>query len=92
MLAIGAIKCIEDKGLSVPHDISVIGFDNVPTGEFISPGLTTISQPCYELAEKAAKMLLEQIAKPSLPPRKVLLPCELVVRGSTTENIKKKLA
>lgn len=91
MLAIGAIKCIEDNGLSVPHDISVIGFDNVPTGEYISPGLTTVSQPSLELAERAAKMLLELIAKPTLPPRKVLLPCELVVRGSTAENRKNKL-
>jgi len=86
MLAIGAIKCIEDNGFNVPHDISVIGFDNIPIGEYIYPGLTTVSQPSLEIAEKAAKMLLELIAKPTLPARKVLLPCELVVRGSTAEN------
>ena len=54
MLAIGAIKCIKDKGLSVPHDISIIGFDNIPTGGYISP-LTTINQPCLDIAEKQQK-------------------------------------
>ncbi|HHU32957.1 MAG TPA: LacI family transcriptional regulator [Clostridia bacterium] len=92
MLAIGAIKCIKDKGLSVPHDISIIGFDNIPTGGYISPGLTTINQPCLDIAEKAAKMLLEQIAKPATSVRKILLPCELIIRGSTSENRKKQVS
>lgn len=85
MMAIGALKCIQDKGLKVPSDISIVGFDNIPMSEYFSPGLTTVHQPSLETAESAAKMLLEQIEKPHIPIRKALLPAQLIVRGSTAK-------
>ncbi|NLK94235.1 MAG: LacI family transcriptional regulator [Clostridiales bacterium] len=58
VMAIGAAKAISDKGLIVGKDISLIGFDGMDVSEFYNPGITTISQPKKEIAEKSAKLLL----------------------------------
>ena len=58
VLAIGAIKAVQDKGLRVPDDISVVGFDGIENGEFTNPVLTTFVQPVEEIAEKSVSTLL----------------------------------
>lgn len=55
--AIGAIRALKDKGLGVPKDISVIGFDGIELGEYYNPKLTTIKQPAKELATKSVEIL-----------------------------------
>ena len=69
LMAIGAIDTARDEfGLSIPDDLSVVGFDGVGPAEWPSYRLTTIRQPVRRMAEAAVTMLLERIANPELPP------------------------
>lgn len=61
IMAIGVISAITDRGLKVPEDISVIGFDGIEFANYINPKLTTIKQPIEKMAEKSIEMLLELI-------------------------------
>jgi LacI family transcriptional regulator len=81
--AIGAIWAFQEAGLSMPEDISVVGFDDVPVAVFSSPELTTVRQPLQRMGQIAAKTLIEQIeGKAKFQPEIVIEP-ELVVRAST---------
>ena len=80
--AIGAIRGFLDAGLSVPEDVSVIGFDDIQVASFFNPSLTTVRQPLQEMGRTAGRVLLESLAGGSLPERVVVEP-ELVVRAST---------
>lgn len=62
LIAIGAIKALQDAGLRVPTDIAVTGFDDIEVAAFISPTLTTLRQPRYEMGVKAAEVLLELLS------------------------------
>jgi DNA-binding LacI/PurR family transcriptional regulator len=84
--AFGAISAARDQGLSVPDDIAVVGFDNVPLGAYSTPPLTTIEQPTPELGRKAVSMLLERLnGQVSGEGREICFPCRLIVRESTCE-------
>lgn len=84
LLAIGMIQGIKEKGLSVPRDIAIIGFDNIPLAAFPEIRLTTIHQPKYEMGQMAADILLEKIEKRTPgQPRRVILEPELIVRSSS---------
>jgi LacI family transcriptional regulator len=61
MMAFGAISAISDMGLKVPQDISVIGFNGIELGGYYCPKLTTLRQPCEEIASKSVRMLLRSI-------------------------------
>jgi DNA-binding LacI/PurR family transcriptional regulator len=78
-LAIGALHAAEARGIAVPQELSVIGFDDTPAASDARPPLSTITQPHREKGETAARMLLH----PSAQPRRVVLPTALVVREST---------
>lgn len=80
--AIGAIRAIQDKGLSVPKDVSVIGVDDLQISAFTSPRLTTIRQPLREMGVTAASALLRLIQGEEVPVETVMQP-ELVIREST---------
>lgn len=81
-LAIGALKEIQEMGLSVPQDISVVGFDDLPSSMLAFPFLTVASQPAYDLGFRAASLLLERITKPDLPPRSEILSTQIIQRSS----------
>ena len=83
MMAVGAIKAIEDAGLRCPHDVSVVGFDDVQLAEYVSPPLTTIRQDKRGLGAAAARSLAQLIDEPESVPPMYVLPAELVVRAST---------
>jgi LacI family transcriptional regulator len=80
--AIGAVRAIQDQGLQVPRDISVIGVDDLEFSAYVSPRLTTIRQPLISMGAAAASTLLRQIQGEDVPEETVLQP-ELVVREST---------
>ncbi|WP_227765482.1 LacI family DNA-binding transcriptional regulator [Zhaonella formicivorans] len=82
IMAIGAMKCAQDRGLKIPEDVAIVGFDDIPMSEYTTPGLTTLRAPNFQIGKTAATILLEQINNPTAPIRKVLLPVELVLRGS----------
>ena len=78
-LARSTLKAIKEEGLSVPEDISVVGFDNQRFSEYL--GLTTIAQPFYEMGEKAAQILLKKL-KGEEEINKIFLEPKLVIRES----------
>jgi LacI family transcriptional regulator len=78
--AFGVMDAIRTAGLRVPHDISVIGFDDIPDARWTHPPLTTVHQPMREMGQRAARMLLQSIEHPDLPPQRIELPTELMVR------------
>ncbi len=81
--AYGAIQAIEDAGLRVPEDISVVGFDDLAGSAAFGAGLTTIAVPKRALGMVAVQTLANLLAEPSLPPIKTLMYTHLVVRGTT---------
>lgn len=80
-LAIGACHGGRAAGRKIPSELSVVGFDDVPRARTSNPPLTTIRQPLVDKGKAAAELLLEQID--GAPPRRIILPIELVVRDST---------
>ncbi|MGF7452316.1 HTH-type transcriptional repressor PurR [Pasteurella bettyae] len=82
IMALGAISAIADKGLRVPDDISVIGYDNVHSSRFFAPPLTTIHQSKARLGERALKLLFERISNKEAKRETIEIHPELVVRKS----------
>lgn len=80
--AIGAIRAIREKGLRVPEDISVVGFDDINSAAFQNPGLTTVRQPLGIMATKAVRILIQRLSGGE-DPKEVSVEPELVVREST---------
>jgi DNA-binding LacI/PurR family transcriptional regulator len=79
--AFGVLEAAQDAVMRVPEDLSVIGYDDIEIAEYL--GLTTIRQPLFALGVEGVALLLDSIANPPPAPRRVLLPVELVVRGTT---------
>lgn len=78
----GAMSAIAKLGLSIPEDLSLVGFDDLDWMAFLPPGITTVAQPRTAMGEMAARMLLQQIEGEKSPARVVLMPASLVARGS----------
>ena len=83
MTAFGVIHAIEANGLSVPDDISVVGFDNIFEAELFKPGLTTVNQNIHAIGVKAIEELISMIKSTEYPPPVVTEPSSLVVRASS---------
>jgi DNA-binding LacI/PurR family transcriptional regulator len=83
MSAIGAIRALQDLGLSVPRDVSVIGFDDIKVAAFNNPRLTTIRQPLSNMGRIAAQCVLSQLNKSEPFRKQILVEPELAVREST---------
>ena len=79
-LALGALEAAREAGMRVPEDVSVVGFDDVPGAAWSRPALTTVRQPLLEQGEVAGRLL-----SGAGDGREVILPVELVVRGSTAQ-------
>ena len=85
MMSIGALHAISNRGLTVPDDIALVGFDDFPFpwSDAFRPHLTTMAQPTYELGQQAAEMLLHILRNASHPAHRVVLDAKLVVRESS---------
>lgn len=82
--AIGAIRALEESGLRVPQDVSVLGFDDIYAAEFHNPALSTIRQPLFEMGKLAAQTVLDGLKNPDLPlPEMLSVEPALIVRHST---------
>jgi LacI family transcriptional regulator len=81
--AIGSIRALQEAGLRVPEDVSVVGFDDIRIAVHNNPTLTTVRQPLEKMGETAARTLLERLddQKPWIP--KIVIEPEFVVRDST---------
>ena len=81
-LAKGAISALNEAGLKVPQDVSIIGYDDIPEAEFSDPPLTTIRQPMQEVGKAAASLLIKLVEDPNATPQQMLFNTELVSRSS----------
>jgi DNA-binding LacI/PurR family transcriptional regulator len=82
--AIGAIRALKDAGLTVPGDVSVVGFDDIQSAAYSTPSLTTVRQPLREMGKRGARVLLERIAdREKEYPGEIVMAPELVIREST---------
>ena len=82
--AIGAIRALKDAGLSVPGDVSVVGFDDILSAAYYSPSLTTVRQPLTEMGKRGAQVLLDRIANREKEyPGEIVMAPEFIVREST---------
>jgi len=82
MVAIGAMKAIRDRGLRVPGDIAVVGFDDITAARFITPPLTTIRVPAFGLGWTAGELLIRIIEQDPPQQTQILLETELMIRRS----------
>jgi LacI family transcriptional regulator len=81
-MAIGLVRELQQRGVRIPADVAVTGFDDVHDSRVIDPPLTTVSQPFRDLGSRATRRLLARIDDPSLPPAVEVLPTQAVIRAS----------
>lgn len=84
-VALGAYNAIREAGLTIPGDISIVGFDDLLLSSFISPSLTTIRMPAREIAQDSCYLLMRLMKREFPESRTISLPTELIVRESTRE-------
>jgi DNA-binding LacI/PurR family transcriptional regulator len=82
MMTIGVLEAIHDLGLRIPEDVAVIGYDDMPWARALTPALTVVRQPGYELGSRAMELLRQRIREPERSITTVMLQPDLVVRGS----------
>ena len=82
LMTLGALQAIHESKLSIPHDISVIGFDDMPWAVSLDPPLTAVAQPAYQVGLTAARLLLERVRQPDRQPHRIVLETSLIVRSS----------
>lgn len=81
--ALGAIRALNDVGLRIPADVSVVGFDDIAVAVFATPSITTIRQPLQQMGETAARVLLDRLRKNRKHHAEIAVEPELMVREST---------
>jgi LacI family transcriptional regulator len=82
IMAFGVMEAARERGLHLPADLSIIGFDDIPQAAHMHPGLTTVHQPLEEMGRCAANLLLKYIAEPTAEVERIELPAGLVIRES----------
>lgn len=81
-MAIGAYRAINEKNLNIPQDISIIGFDDIATSQFLNPSLTTVKIYTEYIGETAVDIILERLTEKRNLSKKIVLPVNLIVRES----------
>jgi len=81
-MAIGAIRAFHEAGLKVPDDISIIGFDDIPTAEYLMPPLSTVRVHTEFMGRTAVAILLERVIDQRSIPKKTIVPTEMIIRES----------
>jgi DNA-binding LacI/PurR family transcriptional regulator len=93
LMTMGALKAVLESNCRIPQDISVIGFDDMPWLTLLTPPLTAVCQPTYEIGAQAAKRLFRRLqGEKNLAPETIVLQPELIVRSSTAPPALKKRA
>jgi DNA-binding LacI/PurR family transcriptional regulator len=82
IMAVGAIKAVEEMGLKVPGDVALVGFDDIPVTSLTNIKLTTVRQPITRFGIKAVELLIDLIEKGTEPARRLILDTELIIRDS----------
>lgn len=82
LLTLGALKVINRRGLKVPDDIAIVGFDDMAWASSLNPPLTSVHQPAREIGRRAGDLLIQRIKNPNRPTVKIIMETELRVRKS----------
>jgi LacI family transcriptional regulator len=88
LMAAGAIQAISERGLECPHDVAIVGFDDIQIAGLLQPALTTVRQDKQGLGSAAGESLVRLIDDPDMEPPVVVVPVELVVRDSSQDRRK----
>jgi len=83
LIAIGALHAVQEAGLDVPHDVSIVGYDDLPAASLVNPPLTTVAQDTWAAGEKLVDVLLRLVR--GAPVESLVLPTKLIVRRSTAK-------
>ncbi len=83
LMAIGALQYLQSKGIRVPHDVAVAGFDDIHMSALVTPSLTTFKQPIDKIANEAIKLFINKANNPGHENEKITLEGSLVIRKST---------
>lgn len=83
LMAADAIQAAQERGLHIPNDIAIAGFDGLKLSTRTQPRLTTVRQPLGRMGQRAVEMLMQRIDDNSVPPTQITMPVELIVREST---------
>jgi LacI family transcriptional regulator len=84
LVAVGALRACVELGLDVPGDLAIVGCDDIPLAALVSPALTTIHIPKYDLGQQAMGLLLSMMREGDVPPGSIVLLPQLVIRDSAT--------
>ncbi|MBR1685043.1 MAG: LacI family DNA-binding transcriptional regulator [Clostridia bacterium] len=82
LMAAGSLATLQARGIRIPEDMAVVGFDNREIASYLQPPLTTIALPTTEIGTQAALHLMERINNPDLPPKKEIIHCSIIERAS----------
>jgi LacI family transcriptional regulator len=82
LMTLGALRALHEMRRRIPHDVALVGFDDMPWATSLNPPLTAVAQPSFEIGESAAQLFLDRIARPDRPVRHVILETTLIVRAS----------
>jgi DNA-binding LacI/PurR family transcriptional regulator len=83
VVAFGAMAAIRDRGLVIPDDVALVGFDDIPLARYVDPPLTTVHLPAGDLGRQAGKMIIAIVEERRVPVKNVILETELIVRASS---------
>jgi DNA-binding LacI/PurR family transcriptional regulator len=87
-MAIGAMLAIKDKGLKMPQDIGLVGFNNEPVTSLVTPGISSVDQPAFELGKVAAKLFIETMhQEEDMSHVEEVLKPKLIIRESSLKTI-----
>jgi len=81
-MALGAMRALREAGRQVPDQVAMVGFDDLPQAATANPPLTTVRQPIQRAGALAVEMLIDILENGAEPPRRIILPTELVIRAS----------
>jgi DNA-binding LacI/PurR family transcriptional regulator len=82
LMTLGALQAIHERGLRIPGQIAVVGYDDLPWATSLEPPLTAVAQPARDVGVTAARLLLDRLAEPERATRRIILSTHLVIRAS----------
>lgn len=84
--ALSAMIYLRNKGIKIPEDVGIVGFSNEPFSKVVSPSISTIAQPGFEMGQKAAELIIRKIENKERTYQTIVLPTELIVRESSDKK------
>ncbi|MBU4313949.1 MAG: substrate-binding domain-containing protein, partial [Actinobacteria bacterium] len=87
VVAFGVMYAIRKKGMRIPQDIALVGFDNVSLSEYVDPPLTTVNLPGFDIGKNVASLLIDIIEKNENKNKKIILEAHMVIRKSCGCNL-----